>query len=56
MTRNVKISIGMVAAALLVAVVVARIGGDDEAAQATAGDSRSERLVRPDSQRLERAG
>ena len=53
MARNVKMSIGMVAAALLVAVVVARTGSDDEAAQATAGDSRTERLVRPDSQRLE---
>lgn len=53
MTRNLKISIAMVAAALLVAVLVARTGGDDEAAQASAEDGPSDQLVRPDSQRLE---
>ena len=53
MTRNVKISIGMIVLAVLAAVVVARSGGDDEAARATAGDTRDERLVRPDSQLLE---
>ena len=54
MTRNLKISLGMIAAAVLVAMMAARGGGDaDDAAPATAGDAPAERLVRPDSQRLE---
>lgn len=53
MGKNLKISLAMVLAAVVVVVVVANVGGDDAATRATEGASRSERLVRADSQRLD---
>ena len=53
MTKNMKVSLALVAAALIALLVLANMGGDDDATVATAGDSPSERLVRPDSPRLE---
>ena len=51
MTTNIKISLGLVAAAILAVVVTASVAGDDTVV-ASAPDERAERLVRPDSQRL----
>ena len=52
MSKNLKISLALVAVAAVAVLVVANTGGDDPAVTATAGDTREERLVRPDSPRL----
>lgn len=52
MSRNLKVSVGLVAVAVL-AVLVALLAGDDGPAAAPAND-RDDRLVRPDSQVLSR--
>jgi len=50
MSRNLKISLALVAAAVVAVVVIANVGGDDTA---TSDDvPRDDRLVRADSQRL----
>lgn len=54
MSKNVKISLVMVLAAAAALLVVANVAGDDTPRAAT-GDERSDRLVRPDSQRLSEA-
>ena len=54
MTKNIKISLGLIAAALLALVAAAAFAGDDTEAASTP-DARAERLVRPDSQRLSEA-
>lgn len=51
MTRNIKISLGLIAVAVLAVVVAATVAGDDTETASTP-DERSQRLVRPDSQRL----
>lgn len=60
MRKNVLIPLVMVALAAVAAVAVANAGGDaggdDPSTGAAAGDSRADRLVRPDSQRLDVAG
>lgn len=53
MTKNLKISMALVVAALIAIVAIANAGGDDSTAAPAA--SPSERLVRPDSQRLSTA-
>lgn len=55
MGKNLKISLALVALAALAAALLALTGGEDEATRATAGDSREQRLVRDDSQRLNTA-
>ena len=55
MSKNLKISLVLVAAAAVAVLAIANSGGDDPAATATAGDPRAARLVRPDSQRLNTA-
>ena len=55
MNKNLKISLFLVGLAVVAALVVANTGGDDPAATATGGDTRAERLVRPDSPRLSTA-
>ena len=55
MRKNVVIPLVIVAVAAVAVVVAANAanaGDDDTTTRATAGDSRAERLVRPDSQRL----
>jgi len=52
MRKNLLIPLVMVVLAAIAVVVVANAGGDDTSTSATAGDSRADRLVRPDSQRL----
>lgn len=49
MSKSMKISIGLIAAALIAAIVIANVGDDEAAAPAA---NKNERLVRPDSQRL----
>ena len=53
MSKNLKISVALVVAALIAAIVLANTGDDD--ATALPADSRTERLVRSDSQRLSTA-
>ena len=55
MSKNLKISLGLVVAALVAVVVIANLGGDDDSIAAPPAGSASERLVRPDSQRLSTA-
>lgn len=53
MSKNLKISLGLVAAAIVAVVAIALIGGDDggsEASEPTA--TKNERIVRDDSQKL----
>ena len=50
-TKNIKVSLGLIAAAILAVVIAASVAGDD-AVVASAQDEPAERLVRPDSQRL----
>lgn len=52
MSKNVKISLAMVALAAVAVLVVANTGTDDGATTPAGGDTRVNRLVRPDSQRL----
>ena len=52
MRKNVLIPLVMVAVAAVAVVVFANAGGDDSSTSAAAGDSPADRLVRPDSQRL----
>lgn len=54
MSKNVKITLGIVVAAVIAAIAALSLGGDsdDDAAPAS---SRNERIVRPDSQRLSEA-
>lgn len=52
MRKNVVIPLVMVALAAVAALVAAKAGDDDPSSSAAAGDTRSDRLVRPDSQRL----
>lgn len=54
MSRNLKISLGVVLVALIAVVAIAQVGGSD-AETAESLDERTERLVRPDSQRLSTA-
>lgn len=54
MTKNLKISLIMILATAAALLVVANVAGDDTPTAAT-GDERSDRLVRPDSQRLSEA-
>lgn len=51
MGRNFKISLGLIAAAVLILVVVARVGGGGETSEPSGSDLR----IRPDSQRLSEA-
>ena len=51
MSKNLKISLALVVAALIALVAIANVGGDDSTA-APPASSPSDRLVRPDSQRL----
>ena len=53
MSKNLKISLALVAIAVMAMVIIARLGGDEGSAGPE--HSRSERLVRPDSQRLSTA-
>lgn len=53
MSKNLKISVALVVAALIAVVAIANAGGDDSTAAPAA--SPSDRLVRPDSQRLSTA-
>ena len=53
MSKNLKISLGLVAAALVAVVAFAATSGDDNDAEPAA--STSERVVRPDSQKLSTA-
>lgn len=55
MGKNLKLSLGLLAVAVVAVLVAAFAGGEDEATRATAGDSAEDRLVRPDSQRLNTA-
>ncbi len=50
MSKNLRISLTLVAAAIVAVVTFANLGGDDAAEDA--GGTRQDRLVRPDSQRL----
>ena len=52
MRKNLLIPLVMVALAAIAVVVFANTGGDDTSTSAAPGDSRADRLVRPDSQRL----
>lgn len=54
MSKNIKISVVMVLAAAAALLVAANVAGDDTPAAST-GTERSDRLVRPDSQRLSEA-
>ena len=54
MSKNVKISLGLVAAAVVAVLALALAGGDDSPA-ADPTDTREDQLVRPDSQRLSTA-
>ncbi len=53
MSKNLKISVALVAVALIAVIAIAKAGGDDSTADPAA--SPSDRLVRPDSQRLSTA-
>ncbi len=53
MSKNLKISIALVVAAVIAVIAIANAGGDDSTVAPAA--SPSERLVRPDSQRLSTA-
>ncbi len=55
MTKNLKISLGLLIAALLFAFAIANFGGGDDTAAAPTAAGTAERLVRPDSQRLSTA-
>ena len=55
MSKNVKISIGLVAAALVVVLLVAVLGRDDDTAAPATDRERADRLVRDDSPRLSTA-
>ena len=55
MRKNLWIPLVMVAVAGIAVVVAANAGGDDPTADVTAGDASADRLVRPDSQRLNEA-
>lgn len=52
MRKNVLIPLAMVALAAIAVVVVANAGDDDTSTSAAPGGTRAERLIRPDSQRL----
>ncbi|MDE0803313.1 MAG: thioredoxin domain-containing protein [Acidimicrobiales bacterium] len=54
MTRNLKISLALIVGAVIVAFSVASASGDGDSE--TSSTDRSERLVRPDSQRLSEGG
>lgn len=54
MSKNIKISLGLVAAAVVAVLAVALAGGDDSPA-ADPADNREDQVVRPDSQRLSTA-
>lgn len=53
MRKNLLIPLVMVVLAAVAVLFAANAGDDDGSTSATAGDGRAERLVRPDSQRLE---
>ena len=53
MSKNLKISVALVVAALIAVVAIANAGGDDSTADPA--DDPSDRVVRPDSQRLSTA-
>ena len=55
MSKNLKISLGLVISALVAVMAIANFGSDDEPAAAPAPGGPEERLVRPDSQRLSTA-
>ena len=54
MSKNLKISVALIAAAVVAVLALANSAGDDEPTAASA-DEQSDRLVRPDSQRLSAA-
>lgn len=54
MSKNLKFSLGLVVAALIAVVAIANLGSGDDSTAAPAANA-SERLVRPDSQRLSTA-
>lgn len=52
MSKNLKISLALVAAAVVAVLAFALTGGDDSESDAEPASSKSERVVRPDSQKL----
>ena len=55
MSKNLKISLGLMLLALIAVVAIANLGGDGDSTAAPVPSSEAERLVRPDSQRLSTA-